>query len=430
MPPFGSSLTAAEIEAIISYVESVVPAATTTTAPGTPPPPPPSGQTVYANNCAACHGASGGDLIGRSLTKSQVSTVTNSGTTGMPAFSSKLTSAEVDAVSSYVAALSATTPTTTSTVAGAPAPDGATVYAESCAACHGASGGDLIGHSLSDSQLRSVTNNGQGSMPGFTSRLSSAEVDAVVAYVSSVGSDSPTQSGEVGIDASALYTTFCSACHGAHGAGGSGGPVAGTSLSRGGLIRVTANGRDSMPAYSDRLDEDEIAAIADFILDLSSAAVDSDMEEVGDTPGAHLYGQLCASCHGATGEGGIGGAIIGEDLNATEVASLLRLGTPGMPAYPDLSDDELSALIEHTLQIATGMAVIETEPVETNDDEEGEDEAVQSESESLSVFRDDEEPNSGLSPFTVAGMILIALGLVGGVGYVGLRSWEGLSEST
>ncbi|MDF1597850.1 MAG: c-type cytochrome [Acidimicrobiia bacterium] len=286
MPPFSGSLTSAEIEAIITFVESIAPPTTTTTAPGTPPPPPPSGAAVYSANCAACHGASGGDLVGRGLTTSQVSAVTKSGTSGMPGFSSKLTTDEITAVSTYVAGLGSATPTTTTTAPGSPPPSGASVWAESCAACHGASGGDLVDHALTDSQLRTVTNNGRGSMPGFSGRLSTEQINAVVAYLSALRGDSSTSSADPGgVDGTSLYAKYCAACHGADGSGGVGGPVAGTSLSRSELISVTADGRDSMPAYSGRMTSDEIAAVADFILGLTGEADESSDTEVGvDTP--------------------------------------------------------------------------------------------------------------------------------------------------
>jgi mono/diheme cytochrome c family protein len=288
MPGYSGTLTSTEIILVSQYVLDAdgAPTTTTTTAPGTPPPPPPNGATVYSANCAACHGASGGDLVGRGLTTSQVSTVTKSGTTGMPGFSGTLSTAEIDAVSSYVAGLGSATPTTTTTAPGSPPPSGAGVWADSCAVCHGASGGDLVDHSLTDSQLLTVTNNGRGSMPGFSSRLSTEQINAVVAYLSALRGDSSTSSADPGgVDGSSLYAQYCAACHGADGSGGAGGPVAGTSLTRSELISVTADGRDSMPAYSGRMSGEEIAAVADFILSFSSDTSEpTDLDDDAETP--------------------------------------------------------------------------------------------------------------------------------------------------
>jgi mono/diheme cytochrome c family protein len=275
MPSFSSTHSAAQIDAIAGYILSLAPSATTTTTtvPGSPPPPPPSGATVFARKCAACHGASGGNLVGRSLTTSQISAVVNNGTTGMPGFVTSLSKAETDAVVAYVAGKAAGgSATTTTTGPGSTPPSGATVFASKCAACHGASGGDLVGHSLSDAELASVITRGAGSMPAFASQLNAREIDAVVTYLSALGSNATTAAVETGdVDAASLYVRYCSACHGAHGEGGLFDAVAGTSLSRSDLIAVITRGRGSMPDYSGRMTADEIEAVAGFVLALGSS---------------------------------------------------------------------------------------------------------------------------------------------------------------
>ena len=191
MTGFSTRLSTAQIDAVASYIASLAPPPTTTTAPGSPPP---SGSAVWAASCAGCHGSSGGDLAGRGLGATRVVSVTTSGTSGMPGFSTRLSTAEIDAVAAYVASLGA--PPTTTTAPGSPPPSGAAVYAESCASCHGAAGGNLIGHSLTNTELRSITVGGQGSMSGFGNRLRSEQTDAVVAYLSSLGAGSSALSAD------------------------------------------------------------------------------------------------------------------------------------------------------------------------------------------------------------------------------------------
>jgi mono/diheme cytochrome c family protein len=228
---------------------------------------PGTGAAIYQSNCAGCHGANGGNLVGRTITSAQIATAVNSGTTGMPGFSTKLSKAEIDAVVAYVAGK--TSSATTTTAPGSPPPRGSSVFATNCATCHGASGGDLVGHSLSDAQLSSAVVDGKGgSMPAFGSRLDSAQITAVVAYLSSLRSGSSTPAGLVGgVDGTSLYVKYCSACHGPHGEGGTAGPLAGTTLARSELISIVTDGRGSMPRYSGRMNAEEIGAIADFILD-------------------------------------------------------------------------------------------------------------------------------------------------------------------
>lgn len=86
-------------------------------------------------------------------------------------------------------------PTPTATGAGTTTPsgiDGAFVFSENCASCHGQEGEGGFGPELAggavvkafpdpDDQVRFVSD-GSGPMPAFGSRLSTEEIEAVVAY--------------------------------------------------------------------------------------------------------------------------------------------------------------------------------------------------------------------------------------------------------
>jgi mono/diheme cytochrome c family protein len=70
-------------------------------------------------------------------------------------------------------------------------PDGAAIYQQNCALCHGTdgtggSGPSLVGvgdhHTVDD--LREIVQNGRGTMPAWEGELSPEEIDAVVAYIS------------------------------------------------------------------------------------------------------------------------------------------------------------------------------------------------------------------------------------------------------
>jgi cytochrome c551 len=80
------------------------------------------------------------------------------------------------------------------TTAAASTADGKALYEQSCAACHGKTGGGGIGPSLKGVQNRfsveeetSIVTNGQSSMPGFGGDLSSDEIAAIVAYTRTLG---------------------------------------------------------------------------------------------------------------------------------------------------------------------------------------------------------------------------------------------------
>jgi mono/diheme cytochrome c family protein len=71
------------------------------------------------------------------------------------------------------------------------------------------------------------------------------------------------------------------------------------------------------------------------------------------SPGAAIYANSCASCHGADGSGGLGPALAGEvSANFPDVADQITFVAEGagiMPAFGDeLSDEELRQVVEYT----------------------------------------------------------------------------------
>lgn len=74
--------------------------------------------------------------------------------------------------------------------------DGAAVFANRCASCHGRAGGGGLGPQLSKGRVVArfpdiadqvaVITNGRGGMPGFGTRLSAEEIEAVAEYVRSL----------------------------------------------------------------------------------------------------------------------------------------------------------------------------------------------------------------------------------------------------
>lgn len=69
--------------------------------------------------------------------------------------------------------------------------------------------------------------------------------------------------------------------------------------------------------------------------------------------GKRLYQQNCAACHGHEGRGGVGVPLALDDFlaNATDeyLFETIRRGRPGrvMPAFENLSDEEVTAIVEH-----------------------------------------------------------------------------------
>ena len=69
--------------------------------------------------------------------------------------------------------------------------------------------------------------------------------------------------------------------------------------------------------------------------------------------GDELYGRFCSSCHGLNGHGGVGIPIaLPSFLNSVSneyLKKTIRLGRPGrvMPAFNDLSDAQVNALVRY-----------------------------------------------------------------------------------
>lgn len=128
--------------------------------------------------------------------------------------------------------------------AASPAPDGAQLFAENCAACHGARGQGGVGIPLAlpsfqanvdDAYLRRTIRLGRPGrvMPAFK-RLRDDEVDAIVFYIRSwTGHKKPVliPAGRPGnaVRGKQLFAAHCASCHGANGEGG---PGTGVTMSR------------------------------------------------------------------------------------------------------------------------------------------------------------------------------------------------------
>lgn len=117
------------------------------------------------------------------------------------------------------------------------AADGAKLYSEHCAVCHGENGTGGIGVPLSlpsfqatidDDYIRQTILHGRPGrvMPAYDF-LSKAEVEALVSYIRSWNKGKPLTFSKAPVEGDAkhgakLFAQECAACHGAHGEGGRG----------------------------------------------------------------------------------------------------------------------------------------------------------------------------------------------------------------
>ena len=96
-----------------------------------------------------------------------------------------------------------------------------------------------------------------------------------------------------------------------------------------------------------------IGAVAFVVLLFANQPDDGTASVDGKADGKAIYAANCATCHGATGEGGVGPRLAGVVSTAfpdeDDEISLVESGPAIMPAFSEiLSDDEIKAVVEYT----------------------------------------------------------------------------------
>jgi mono/diheme cytochrome c family protein len=166
---FLSALSAAEQQAIVNVL---TPASTTPTTP-----PATDGVALYAANCAGCHGALASSAkAGRSAAQIQAAITNNTGGMG---FLSTLTATQVGAIATALAPVTPPPPPPPTTTV-----DGATLYANNCASCHGPLATSAKAGRTA-AQIQAAINNNTGGM-GFLSTLTATQVGAIATSLAGV----------------------------------------------------------------------------------------------------------------------------------------------------------------------------------------------------------------------------------------------------
>ncbi len=269
----------------------------------------------------------------------------------------------------------------------AAADDGATVYEQYCAVCHGDKGDGqtrvrrglsppprdfttgLARKELSrERMITSVTHGRPGTaMMPFSGRLSDEEVATVVDHIRATFMQGEAEAARPVklVLGEELYVRHCAVCHGDQGSGAmwtrsSLNPpprdfsaTSGVELTRERMITSVTHGRPgtAMMSFHRRLSGPEIEAVVDYVrtsfLGKSAAAAPShppltvDMTQPfpkglrGDVAkGGHFYQDNCATCHGEQGEGnGPRSSFISpKPRNFTAAEARQRLNRPALYA--------------------------------------------------------------------------------------------------
>ncbi|ORJ63354.1 c-type cytochrome [Geothermobacter hydrogeniphilus] len=312
-------LTADELTALTGYLDN----------PGGATPPgngsgnnggnmPADGTTLYANNCAGCHGGlDTSSKAGRGAAAIQAAIDNNTG--GMN-FLSSLTATEVQSIADALAGNSNGSGNGGGNNGGSMPADGTTLYGANCAGCHG----DLantVKPGRTSTQIQAAIDSNTGGM-GYLSNLTMQEVQAIADALPAAPPVDPT----LPPDGIALYNNECAGCHG---------NLANTS--KPGRTAADIQGaidtnRGGM-GYLGNLTTAEIQAIAD-------ALPAPPAPTPGPVDGAALYGSNCAGCHGNLANTGKPGRT------ATDIQNAIDGNTGGMGFLATLSATEVQAIAD------------------------------------------------------------------------------------
>jgi mono/diheme cytochrome c family protein len=257
---------------------------------------------LFQHNCGACHKVNGqGGNIGPDLTSvgnrhdlsffapfiSNPSSVVTGAT--MPAFQNKLSQDQINDLAAYLSSLRGGTATPAPSATTAPAPtvtssgpvDPANLYHTYCEGCHGVNQQGGIGPALtpsaladtSSSDLANTIANGEDQMPGFSNRLSSAQINGLANFLKNPPSSTATAPAAPGassapISGAQIFSTYCAGCHGVSRQGGIGPALTAAALSSRSsaqLVTTITSGKGNMPSFSSQLSSAQISAVADYI---------------------------------------------------------------------------------------------------------------------------------------------------------------------
>lgn len=259
---------------------------------------------LYADNCANCHGPNIDVPPGTDLHQ-----VIAAGThEGMPAWGGDLSTDEIDQLAGFVLS-----------------PKGNNIYVQQCEGCHQ----QMVRAVGNPVEIQRVLDEGSSypdheglDVPDWNTVLSSEERNALLNFLAAP-------------DGQRLFAVNCAGCH------GQGVAFAGT---EGELRTLISQGGQhlSMPAWKGTLSENELNALAAYVVDPGSYPA-------GET----LFGQHCAACHGDS---------VPSAPDRESAAKIISSGGAHitMPIWGDiLTAEQLSALTEYTFDASKGGGLSE-----------------------------------------------------------------------
>lgn len=257
---------------------------------------------LYAQNCAPCHGPSISVPTGANLHE----IIAQGQHEGMPAWSGDLSTDQIDALAGFILS-----------------PGGSQLFTDNCGECH-----DLSQLVSSDPlELQQALDLGaaypshtQVGIPDWDEAMTDEQRTTLVNFL-------------LAPDGQRLFVVNCSTCHG---------QSVDFSGSEAELLDIIQQGglHLEMPPWQERLSEDEIQTVAEYVVDPQDGM-----------PGAEVFEANCTDCHGQ------------RIPNAASVEEAIEIITTGgahetMPVWGDiLTAEQLDALVTYAVSSAEGAPV-------------------------------------------------------------------------
>lgn len=271
----------------------------------------PDGQRLFAINCAGCHGQG----VAFSGSEAELRELINEGGQhlAMPAWKGTLSESNLATLAAYV-----TDPKSE--------PDGETLFGQHCASCHG----DNVPPAPDKESARKIIGSGgtHKTMPTWGEILTDEQLDALTTYTFDASKGTGSAAG------AQLYADNCIVCHGQFGEGGLNPARAGdiiAPISSAEYLKtrddvtlrsIISQGQPNFgmspfgAANGGSLDDEQVEAVVAFMRSWeANPPVELPPEIISATPsapeqpslsGSQIFVSVCASCHGASGEGGLG----------------------------------------------------------------------------------------------------------------------------
>jgi len=338
----------------------------------------PDGERLFEVNCATCHG----QAVAFSGDQAQLREIILEGGRHleMPAWRDRLSDDQLTALAEYV-------------VNPASAPDAADLFANNCSSCHG----PRVPSAADVTTAREIiaTGGAHETMPIWGDVLTAEQLDALTLYALQAARGTPTEVGRE------LFAGSCAACHGDFGEGGPNPARAGDIIAPISsreylstrddqtLRQVISQGQPDFgmspfgTAFGGPLDDEQISSLVAFLRTWEdNPPVEAPPEiaaaaSAGPLTATQLFREVCANCHGQTGEGGpLGPPLKGTDFQ-TRYASdqaifdTISQGHPAtaMIAWGEiLTSQQIKDLVQHIRSLPPSeAAATEVPPSFTSD---------------------------------------------------------------